>query len=191
MSSARRLSIVDLEILCLVPGLPPAPRPTTFQTEPRVVFRTHSSLPACPQSSWLVPPRSLPHDQTQSVPQSPGRPRQHVFRDTCLLANTTRKPYHLPARFLPGFAAKATFCAPSLRATLSCCVPRLRRAYVRGTHQPYHSTPQAGLQLHRCCCCRPTTPSAYRESIHTTQALHIGHHVGRYHLFVCASRQGP
>lgn len=112
------------------------PRAPRGRTEPRVVFSTHSSLSAgLPQLSWLFL-LGAHHKSRPDLFRSPlRRPRHHAFRDTCCpLAKTNKTPHNRPARFLPGFAAKAISRAPLTRATSPCCVPRLGRAYVRGTH---------------------------------------------------------
>lgn len=112
------------------------PRAPRGRTEHRVVFSTHSSLSAgLPQLSWLFL-LGAHHKSRPDLFRSPlRRPRHHAFRDTCCpLAKTNKTPHNRPARFLPGFAAKAISRAPLTRATSPCCVPRLGRAYVRGTH---------------------------------------------------------
>lgn len=127
-----RLSTLKFSVLSQGFREPRAPR---GQTEPRVVFGTQSSLPAClsPAGSFL---RGAHHISRPDLFRTPlPRPRHHALRDTCPLAKTIKTPdHHRPARFLPGFAAKAISRALPIRATSSRCVPRLRRACVRGTH---------------------------------------------------------
>lgn len=95
----------------------PAPREIEQNLEWYSVHILHS-VPAClPQPSWLF--LGAHHKSRPDLFRSPLRwPRHHAFRDTCCpLAKTNKTPHHRPARFLPGFAAKAISRAPFTRAT--------------------------------------------------------------------------
>lgn len=98
----RRLSIVDLEfsVLSLDFREPRAPRD---QTEPRVVFGTHSALPASlsPAGLFLL---GAHHISRLNLFRSPlRRPGHHAFRDNLptreVQQNTRPPPRSLPSRF--------------------------------------------------------------------------------------------
>lgn len=116
------------------------PRASRDQTEPRAAFTT--DFLSKPVS--IQPPCSYSELTTQPEPTCCAVP------DGDLDTASSETPAHLrktTARSLPSDSAAQdpSILSFPVRATLSCCVPRVRRAYVRG-----HSN--STTQHHRLGC---------------------------------------